>query len=982
MTLKVFTIPPSTSFLPDLAKGIFEIAGGMGPDLTRFRILLPTRRACRALREEFLNLSGGKPLLLPRMNPLGDIDQEELDLMISGTIEADAIDIIPPALSGLERQMILTRLVQAKNPDMRGEQCLSLARALGRLMDQVYTEDLDLADLPNLIDKGPLAAHWMQTVDFLTILSEAWPVILAQEGKIDASDRRNRLLKLMAEFWEENPPQTPIIAAGSTGSIPATGNLLRVIAGLPQGRVVLPGLDLDMEDEAWKHIGETSPQNTMKRLIARMELPRRQVKIWREAERIKSPRLDIARAATCPAEACDTYRIDADKLKAGLDNVSLLEADNARHEAQLIALAVRECLETPHHKAVIITPDRDLARRISASLKRWDIIVDDSAGLPLHMKSAGIYLQKILGAMAENFSPLALLDLLKTQILQLRFGADLIGKLETAALRGPRPAPGLMGLKKHIVDHKHAEELSIFIEELEAAFAPLQAFAEADHHFADLIRALVETAEHLAQDKEALWSTPDGESLALLLTELEILQAKLPIGDLVTHAGYLMQFMSERMVRSTYGTHPRITILGQIEARLIGADLMIMAGLNEGTWPPEPLVDPWMSRPMRARFKLPPVERQTGLSAHDFVQAFNAPRVILTRARKMDNAPAVPARWLERIFAILEQAKLDKSILSGQALWPQWLKQLDHADIVKPIPKPEPRPSLSVRPRSLGVTGIETLMKNPYQIYARYILDLKPLKAIDEDVTASKRGEFIHDILSRFIIENPVTLPADSEDILLGMGREKFAEMEQSSPSWHYWWPRFKNLVPAFIEEETRWRETSKVWHTEIKGGHKFTFNGVDFTLTAKADRIDLKNNIAAIIDYKTGSAPALKAVASGKAPQLPLEALLMSEGAFENTSVGAENILLNYWVLTGKRASPLEITTPNGKRNPVSTETLVQNAATGFKNLMTGFMTEITPYTPVILSGRLFDEEKSYQHLARTSEWGVETDADEEEAA
>ena len=987
MTLKVSTIPPTTEFLPDLARGIFEMAGSMGPDLTRFRILLPTRRACRQLTSEFLTLSGGKPLLLPRIHPLGDIDQEELDLMIAGTIEAEAIETIPPALSSIERQMMLTGLVQAKNPDMRGEQCLSLARALGRLMDQVYTEDLSLQNLASLVDSDGLSRHWSQTVEFLTILSEVWPLILAEEGKIDSADRRNRLLKLLAKFWQDYPPQTPIIAAGSTGSIPATGNLLHVIAGLPQGHVILPGLDLDMDDDSWRNISETHPQNTMKRLITRMELPRHQVLQWRNTKRTKSARLDIARAATCPAETCDNFHIEPDVFNTGLQNVSLIEADNSRHEAQLIALAVRECLEIPERRAVIITPDRNLARRISASLKRWDIQVDDSAGQPLHMKPAGIFFNRILTCIIEDFAPLPLLDLLKTPYVIKRFGQPLINDLEIMALRGPRPMPGIKGLRDHLARLNNTDVLLEFIDALEDSFKPLLKLSSDPHAFSDLVLALSQCGEALAGDAENTWSGPDGEALALLLSELQTHQARLNPADLLTHQGYLLQFMSERMVRTAYGAHPRVTLLGQIEARLIGADLMIMAGLNEGTWPPEPPVDPWMSRNMRARFGLPPIERQTGLSAHDFVQAFNADQVLLTRARKIDGTPTVPARWLERLSALLQSAGLNKSALQEKNSLIGWLHALDTPEIVTPCKIPEPSPPLAFRPKTLGVTGIETLIKNPYQIYARRILNLKPLDPIDEDVTASDRGEFIHDILNSFIKQHPVILPPDSENILLAMGQAKLDELEQISPNWHYWWPRFKNLVPEFIAHERQWRTNARFWRSEIEGGYTFNFNGVDFRLTAKADRIDTKGEGAAIIDYKTGSTPAVSSVVKGKSPQLPLEALLMTKGGFEDKVISEQNISLSYWTLTGKR-DPLEIViledkSTTQKKIPVVISELVADAEDGLTRLMTAFMTDITPYTPVIpSSNRLYEDEKAYNHLARTDEWGVAGDTDAEDAA
>ena len=985
MKLTVSTISPTIRFLPDLAAGIFELAGGMGPDLTRFRILLPTRRACRELQKEFLNLSGGKPLLLPRMHPLGDIDQEELDLMIAGTVEADMADALPPALSSLERQMMLTQLVQARDPDMRGEQCLSLARALGRLMDQVYTEDLNLSDLPTLVDSADLSQHWGETVEFLTILSEAWPKVLEIEGRIDSADRRNRLLKRLASFWQEHPPQTPIIAAGSTGSIPATGNLLHVIAGLPLGHVILPGLDLDMGTESWDNIGETHPQNTMKRLIARMALPRHQVRNWREAKPAHSYRLEIARASTCPAQTCDQITIPTDDLIKGLENVALLEADNSRHEAQLIALAVRECLETPGRTAVIITPDRNLARRISSSLKRWSIAVDDSAGLPLHMKPIGIFFNKILSCIAQDFAPLPLIDLLKTAYLQKTLTTPAIENFEIRVLRGPRPASGFEGLHSHIAKLKNNDDLQNFVNKLEVAFAPLLPFAKKLHLLADLVPALISVAENFAAGEDNLWTSVDGEALSILLSELQ--DAKSSLADLSTHMGYLSQFMSERKIRSVYGTHPRVTILGQIEARLISADLMIMAGLNEGTWPPEPPADPWMSRPMRKKFGLPPIERQTGLSAHDFVQAFNAPEVILTRARKMDGTPTVPARWLERLSALLETANLKKEFLTAKAesKWMSWLDQLDAPDIVTPILKPDPMPPVSARPKELGVTGIEKLMRNPYEIYARYILKLRPLDPIDQDVTASERGEFIHHILNEFVSAYPRDLPANSEVILLDMGRARLSEMGHESPEWAYWWPRFENLVPAFLEEERKWRMNSSVWKTEIKGSYKF--NDLDFTLTAKADRIDAREERAAIIDYKTGSAPSRRDVINGKSPQLSLEAMLLTKRAFEDKFIDANHITLGYWILTGKK-DPIEIVSfegykPKGWDAPLEISDLITNAEKGFKNLMQAFMSEVTPYTPIIPnSTHLFDDQKAYKHLARCDEWGIEGESDSGEDA
>ncbi len=965
------------------------MAGGFGPDLTQFRVMVPTRRAARELRETFLSLSDNKPLLLPRIHPLGDINQEELELLLSGTVGSEAVETLPPALSSLERQMILTRLVQAADPERRGEQSLSLARALGSMMDQVYAEDLDLADLPNAVDIAELSDHWSRTVEFLKILSIEWPRILLEKGAIDAADRRNRLIKMLAHYWSINPPQTPVIVAGAMGTVPASRRLLHVVANLPKGHVVLPGLDQDMDDEAWNNVTETHPQNMMKQLLHFMEAERSQVSIWRKNRFGASARAELAAAITCPAESCDRFEFETRKLEQATESLHLVEAENPRHEAQLIALAIRETLEDPVKTAIIVTPDRNLARRISGALRRWDIAVDDSAGQPLHMRPIGIFFGRILNAMLEDLAPVELLDLLKSPYLADRYTPGDIADFETALLRGPRPAAGFTGLQTRIQNLEDADlrtRCLTLLENLQSNLSPLLGLDKSSHDFASFIKASVMAAENLAGGREAVWKSADGYELSQLLSKLQDISGNLIAADLWTSRSYLMQFMSECMLRPAYGTHPRVTILGLIEARLMRADVMILAGLNEGTWPLEPEADPWMSRPMRGRFGLPPKARETGISAHDFIHSFCADTVIMTRSKRVDGAPTSRTRWLQRLSAILKGAGRDLSELEekNRNQWSQWLSHLDSSTEFAPIKAPEPRPPLSARPRELSVTQVETLMKNPYQIYASKILKLRPLPPIDEDVTASERGSFVHDILNEFTKSYPDHLPADSRSILLDMGQKRLQELEQVSPLWHYWWPRFELMAEHYIATEKNWRMDAMPQAQEIKGRHSFDYNGQVFTLTARADRIDrIKTGGAAIIDYKTGNKPSLKNIGAGRAPQLPLEALLITKGGFASIVSKPENIALSYWVLTGKDAQPVERYDLDSSRKLPPVAQLVKEAESGLEILMTAYLNELTPFTATIpASNRLYEDEKAYKHLARTDEWGIEGDAEQHEEA
>ncbi|MBE0533074.1 MAG: double-strand break repair protein AddB, partial [Rhodospirillales bacterium] len=459
----VFTIPAGTPFVDALAAGLIARIGGGPEDLAAAVVLLPTRRACRALADAFLRLTGGRPTLLPRMRPLGDLDEDELaiagafDLLAEMPPDDGAAigDDIPPALSGLRRQILLTRLVMAlSGRDTSAEQAARLAAELGRLLDQVLTERLDFGALAGLVP-DELAHHWQITLEFLAILSEQWPKVLTAEEVIDAAERRNRLLAAQALAWQRHPPAGPVIAAGSTGSIPATADLLKVVAELPQGCVVLPGLDTEMDEETRQALDPTHPQYGMVRLLTHLGLSAEAVKPWPPAD-LPHPadaaeRRRLIQVALRPAGLTDRWRRQAPFSATALDGVSRIDCPGPREEAGVIALVLREALETPGRTAALITPDRLLARRVAAELRRWDIDVDDSAGAPLAHTPPVAFLRLVLDMVAEDFAPVATLAALKHPLAAgdrrpAAFRAA-VRALEIAALRGPRPAGGINGLR-------------------------------------------------------------------------------------------------------------------------------------------------------------------------------------------------------------------------------------------------------------------------------------------------------------------------------------------------------------------------------------------------------------------------------------------------------------------------------------------------------------------------------------------------------
>ncbi|HEC90568.1 MAG TPA: double-strand break repair protein AddB, partial [Alphaproteobacteria bacterium] len=352
----VFSIAAGVPFTDALAQGVLDEADG-ATDLSATRILLPTRRACRALGDAFLRRSGGRATLLPRMTALGEVDDDELALT---TWSFTAPDInsgdIPPVIPGLKRQLLLSRLIMALDRDgTTPDQAARLAVELARLLDQVHTERLSLGDMAGLVPDA-FAEHWQKTLKFLTILTEHWPGVLAAEEAIDPAARRNLLLDAQGRAWKANPPDFQVIAAGSTGSIPATANLLGVIAALPRGRVVLPGLDPALSDDAWKALKPSHPQYGMGRLLDHLKIQPADVRPWQAAgfARTPSARGALINAALRPAGHALEKALDGGALK-GLERLDCAEPGQ---EATVIALIMRRTLETPGRTCALVTPDR------------------------------------------------------------------------------------------------------------------------------------------------------------------------------------------------------------------------------------------------------------------------------------------------------------------------------------------------------------------------------------------------------------------------------------------------------------------------------------------------------------------------------------------------------------------------------------------------------------------------------------------------
>jgi ATP-dependent helicase/nuclease subunit B len=964
----VYTIPAHRPFLADLIEGLFALYGRTPLDLAGVTLLMPSRRTCRSLRETFLAAGDGTPMLLPRMTALGDLDAEDIDLF-SGDSLPDGLDL-PPALPETRRLLLLTRLVLARDrSDILPAQAAALARDLARLIDQAHAERIGFERLAELVP-AELARHWQITLDFLKIVTEHWPAILDAEGALDAGLRRNRLIEAQIQLWRRRPPAGPVIAAGFGVAIPAVADLLSVLATLPGCAVVLPGFDTEAPAPLWQAIRDdaTHPQHGLARLIAHLGVTHDDLPVWYPATGGNPGRARLAREVMRPASVSDKWRDLARLPDGALDGLNRLDCPGPQEEAGTIALLLRERLEQPHATAMLVTPDRGLARRVAAELKRWGIEIDDSAGQPLNQTPPGIFLRLLAEAVLERLAPVPLLALLKHPLTAAGFAPGrcraLVRRLEILALRGPRPSPGLAGLRTAIPGDE--AELPALLARLEALLAPL--LDDAPASLAETLQKHIRAAEALAASDtangtERLWAGEAGEALAGFVAELHQAAADFPAIAGSDYPMLLETLLAGKVVRPRFGRHPRLQILGTLEARLQQADLVILAGLNEGTWPAGGGHDPWMSRPMRREFGLQALEAEIGLAAQDFVGGFTAPDVVLTRALTADGAPTVPSRWLLRLDTVLSAADAALSPVPHLA----WQRLLDRPDVFLPRPAPEPRPPVAARPTSLSVTEIETWMRDPYAIYARRILDLEPLDPLDADPGVAERGTFIHQALDRFVRDHPQELPAGALERLLAYGREAFGAALDRPGVWAFWWPRFERIARWFLEAEATRRPLIAEMLTERRGTLLLPVTPRGFTLRAKADRIDrLRAGGLAITDYKTGTLPSRAEVMAGFSPQLPLEAAIAEAGGFDGVDPDMVAELM-FWRLSGGNPAGEIRSAGDEAASPAE---LAAAARAGLEALIRAFEHPATPYLARPHSQRA-PRYSAYGHLARLAEWG-----------
>ena len=1020
----VYTVDPGRPFLTVLAEallaGDLPARGGARPDalgLADITVYLPTRRPARALQHAFLAAAGGKALLLPRIKVLGE-GGEELELLAEAANAGVAAADIPRAINELERQLILTALVQrwaraqrggrgGLQPGARGPaQAARLARELARLIDALETEGIDLARLESLV-ADEYAEHWSPTLDFLKIALQLWPAHLAEQGLLSPVARRLRVLGAEARRLEETPPSAPVIVAGVTGADAAAADLIKAVLALPNGALVLPALDRTLDDASWSTIDKhpEHPQFGLRQLLDDLGLSRGDVApLGTTAESARrAARWALACQSMRPAGTTEvwhrfTARADKAEMRTALGGLSLLEAETAQEEAEAIALILREAMERPGETAMLVTPDRALARRVGARLAAWELSVEDLGGEPFARTLPGSFLELAVAAVQEQLEPVTLMALLKHPLCRLGMGVEEMCRgreaLELACFRAPYLGKGLDGVERALegagtqgwrpaalrrlgandwraaravlLRLRHA--LAPLVEALGAPDAlPLRTLA--DVHYATAVR-LAATGER--DDGSPLRQGDAGERAAELfmklidpaLPELAVAGADYP--------DFYRTLVAEKRIRPRGSAHPRIAVCDPYEARLQLADTVILGSLNEGTWPQAADPGPWLSRPMRQGLGLPPPEERIGASAHDFAAQLGAPRLVLTRAAKIDGAPTVPSRWLLRLQALVKGLGLS---LEPDRPWLAWARARNAVPRRQRLPRPEPKPPVAARPRKLSVTTVETWIANPYAIFARHILKLEELPALGARPGAALRGTVVHDALGRLTQRFPHKLPDDLAAELQGIVTQVLAGYMGDPRIAAFWAPRFGRFAEWFAATEAARRMGVIETVAEAQGELVLEAPAGPFTLTARADRIDMGASGLIITDYKSSQTldNLRRQAEQGNAPQLPLEAAMAAAGGF--AGVPAARILgLRYISTSGGE--------PPGQDVPIDGDPMemARAAREGLARLIAQFDQESTPYR-ALRRARFQHKYKfdAYAHLARFAEWS-DDDGEEED--
>ena len=982
----VYNMPSGVPFLDMLAKGLRR---RYGDALQSGLILLPTRRAVRGLGEAFVTAAtedGIRAALLPRLRPLADIDPEEPPFE-----PGELVGKVRPAIDGTLRRFEMARIVAAYHEraldlPLDAATALAMADPLLAILDDAALEEAKLTQSDAWARlMGEAAKHFQDAATLYKIIQDYWPARLAELNMEEPQTRKVKLLDALVSHWTENPPDYPVVIAGSTGSLRATRRLMRVVANLPKGMVILPGFQATDNDETWDSIDEQHPQYAMKLLINGLEVDRGDVRnfvtdvVGQDAkDKNREARTRVLEEALVPASRTADWLARIGKLETdfgevifdeAVEGLSLIEARSDAEEALAVALIMRETLEDRSQTVALVTPDQALARRVRARLARWDVQVDMSQGEALAETSIGVFLDAVLSVSQNPEGPLEKAILFGHGLTGLgQEPADILStwhRIERTAYR-VETRPDALERELDDIEKTLNKSLEALMELEGQAPAPVWA------------SALITASEQIAMRPDNhgshyLWRGEAGERAAQLLEHIIVYGDNLPDVDVIGFSRLMRQLMTGVVVRPRGDTHPRLSILGPLEARMLDADVIILGGLNEGIWPATPSPGPFLSRGMRRDMKLSLPERRYGLAAHDFFELASNPSVYMTRSKRSDSGPTIASRWVWRLKTLLQGAVGEDGVKTRLGTADHYLTFAQKIDFVSakdvtPAAAPKPMPPKDKRwttdkGRSLSITEVKTFIRDPYSIYGKHVLGLKRLKDLGHQNGASEFGSAIHLGIENFL--NEIAAPfteADDEKLiealnaafrLYGYSPEIIAKERA----------RFQSIAEGLrVEMNARAADGFEQKGLEVWG--QATIPDRDFTVRGKMDYVERGVDGYGFVDFKTGSPASDGEVAAGFDPQLPLAAFILRAGGLK-AHKPADTARLGYMRVKGSNGDFKY--TLIGKKKPV--DVLVEESVETLTKLIDRFDDPLTPYESQVRA-KFTNSWSDFDDLARRGEW------------
>lgn len=790
-------------------------------------LLLPTKRGIRNVRSVFQQQTKDQTLILPKMVALSHLS------------EMSHFDPGLPILSPWQRFLQLQEFIK-KTRAFEDCHIAQVTHTFMTLIDEWLISDVSIEQLDQL-KKLSHSQHFEKTTQLLQEILPSWFAHLKKQGYQEKRQQERMWMHQLCAYVGQ--VEHPIVLAGTTGTVPSTRSLIKILLKVPHGHVILPTFDPfdDAPAFATLHHLCTFLKATPKPLISQ----------------------ENSSQTPC-----------------------LIETEDDLEESNVVATLVRFHLEDETRRIVIVCPSGRLTQRITAALSAYDVIPNTSLGVPFSKTPAGCFIMQILNLFQTGellyFFAVLYHPMMGETADQRRLLLESARAFEKMIRQHPYQPKTLSDLKDSEIPQL-LREFSQCIKQksLEGLACIFQNYVNGENAREDVqvLKAYLEQIQH--------------EALPLEICHL------------------LLDFMPSIADPKALGS--RVRMIGTLEARLMDGDVVILTGLNRGTWPADRTADPWLNEKMRHVLGLPTYARKLSLMEHDFLSCLNAPHVYMTRATHVDGTPMQASSFLQKIKT------------NEDSRWLDWTRHRLQKNVFLIEPKSSQAcPPLAARPRRYSVSDIALLMQDPYGYFAHKILRLSPWPLFSQKPTGAHSGQMIHAFLAQWI-EAP---PSNTHDAL----HEMLQRVQHHPAIYRFWRYGFEEIVDWLTQRFQAYEAADK--YTEKTG--EMHFKTVDFTLFARADLI-LKNAAQCrIIDYKTGTLPSKRDLEYGFAPQIPLELLIAEHGGF-HIKEQSRNLDGEFWHIQGRDACRVQALNWDAEKSIQTQE--------GITRLMGHFLREDTFY-------------------------------------